>query len=177
MSNDVHEKSESVRTEPLMITAGAVSPQEGAGSPAPAQPQTPENEELRWMQEHEKTPCRAAGSDSASAGAAPPKKPRRKRVQRKTCLRGQSIDPPRYSKQTIRRQTEKDLEENDPDIPYIAWEKATKDLICSLIERQDRLTRNFLLRVGDLEYRIEDLEGDMDEHPDKAENEEGKVKG
>lgn len=158
-----------------MIPAQAAFPQEGAGSPASARPQVPENEELRWMQEHENTSRQDAGS--RNAGTMPAKKPLRKRVQRKTCLRGQSIDPPHYPKQSVMRQIEKDFGEKDPDIPYIAWENAMKDLVCSLIERQDRLARNLLLRLGDLEYRVEDLENDMDEHLNKTGKEEGKVTG
>jgi len=97
-----------------------------------------ENEELEWMKRHTKTSIRQA--------------------EKKTGLRGQGIDPVRRSKRALRSRTERELLVTDSDVPYAAVEKANRDLVCSLIERQDRVTENLLLMINDLQYRIDDLE-------------------
>jgi hypothetical protein len=81
-------------------------------------------------------------------------------VERKTGLRGQSIDPARRPERLIRLRTERDLLAYDSDVPYAAVEKANRDLVCSLIERQDLVTEKFLLMINDLQYRVDDLEAD-----------------
>jgi hypothetical protein len=79
-------------------------------------------------------------------------------VERKTGLRGQSIDPVRRPERLIRRRTERDLLAYDSDVPYAAVERANRDLVCSLIERQDLVTEKLLLMINDLQYRVDDLE-------------------
>ncbi|MDD4136819.1 MAG: hypothetical protein PHT99_02865 [Methanoregula sp.] len=61
---------------------------------------------------------------------------------------------------TIRKNTEDDLHEKNPEIPYVTAEHAIRDLVCSLIERQDRMNEEILTRVIDLQYRMDDLEAD-----------------
>ena len=145
MTHDTDEKKGGMPgTDMPRVTAGAGASQNRGEGRAAHPSRDPGNDALGWMKDRD---LRQDGGNSAGdAGTSPAMTQRKKRVQRKTWLRGQSIDPPRYTKQAVRKQTGRDFEENDPDIPYIAWEKAMKDLICSLLERQDRLTRNFLLR-------------------------------
>jgi len=62
---------------------------------------------------------------------------------------------------TVRKNTDDDLKERDPEIPYIKTEKAVRDLVCSLMERQDRMNEEILLRVIDLQYRMDDVEASV----------------
>jgi hypothetical protein len=39
-------------------------------------------------------------------------------------------------------------------------EHAIRDLVCSLMERQDRMNEEILQRVIDLQYRMDDIEAD-----------------
>lgn len=79
-------------------------------------------------------------------------------VQRKTALRGLAIAPGRMPSNTVRKNTESDLNEKDPEIPYGKMERAIRDLVCSLMERQDRMNEEILRQVIDLQYRMDDLE-------------------
>ncbi len=79
-------------------------------------------------------------------------------VERKTALRGQSIAFGRMSSNTVRKNTETDLNEKDPEVPYVKTERAIRDLVCSLMERQDRMNEEILRQVIDLQYRVDDLE-------------------
>jgi hypothetical protein len=127
------------------------------------------------MQKHQKNLTEPAGTSDDTAGTVPAGSTRRKRVERRTYLRGQAINPPRYPDGAVRRQTGKDLAEDDADIPYTAWERATKDPVCSLKGRQDRFFRPFLLQVNDLQYRVDDLELDLEEHSERTQGMAGKV--
>ena len=82
-------------------------------------------------------------------------------MARKTGLRGQGIAPVRMNPRTVRKNTDDDLKERDPEIPYIKTEKAVRDLVCSLMERQDRMNEEILLRVIDLQYRMDDVEASV----------------
>lgn len=79
-------------------------------------------------------------------------------VERKTGLRGLGIAPAREPKGSTRRKTERDLSLPDPEVPYVKAEKAILDLVCSLMERQDRMNEEIFLKLIDLSYRQEDLE-------------------
>lgn len=61
----------------------------------------------------------------------------------------------------LRKNTESDLHEKDPEIPYVKTERAIRDLVCSLMERQDRMNEAILLRVIDLQYRMDDIEAGL----------------
>lgn len=95
-----------------------------------------------------------AGAESAPA----PVHATPKLVERATALRGQSIAPSRTPKSTLRRRTLQDLHDKDPEVPYRQYEAASRDLICSLMERQDRMNEAIFNRIIDLEYRINELE-------------------
>ena len=100
---------------------------------------------------HEQSP--SPGSDTTTETVT-------KFVERRTGLRGQGIAPGRVPARTIRKNTEDDLNEKVPEIPYVKAERAIRDLVCSLMERQDRMNEEILERVIDLQYRMDDLEGD-----------------
>jgi hypothetical protein len=105
-----------------------------------------------------------AGKSQAIApagGKAPVPVPDRaapRQVERATALRGQSIAPSRTPKSALRRRTLQDLRERDPEVPYRQYEAASRDLICSLMERQDRMNEAIFNRIIDLEYRMNELE-------------------
>jgi len=121
-----------------------------------------ENKELKWMKRLErKASAQAegtAGRQEIKAGApsAEPKAPRL--VERVTALRGQAIDHGQRPKRSVRSGIKLELLAYDSDIPYAAVEKAQRDLVCSLIERQDRVTEKLLLMINDLQYRTDELE-------------------
>ena len=82
-------------------------------------------------------------------------------VERRTGLRGQHIGAAPVPAGTIRRQTKAQLNERDPEIPYVKFEAALCDLVCSLMERQDRMNEELLRRMIDLQYRMDDIEADL----------------
>ena len=88
-------------------------------------------------------------------------------VERATGLRGLSVCSARDSKSTCRKRTERDLHSPDAEIPYIKTEHAIRDLVCSLMERQDRMNEAFFLKLNDLEYRVDDLELNKKSHGTK----------
>lgn len=88
-------------------------------------------------------------------------------AERKTGLRGQGIGASRESKSTIRKWTEQDIYSPDPEVAYVKAEVANRDLVCTLMERQDRMNEAIFLKINDLGYRIEDLEEWKEEELDK----------
>ncbi|MFA5331925.1 MAG: hypothetical protein WC342_06060 [Methanoregula sp.] len=79
-------------------------------------------------------------------------------VERATALRGQGIVRRPEPKSAVRRRTQTDIYGKDPEIPYVKFEAAARDLVCSLMERQDRMNEEIFYRFNDIVYRIEDLE-------------------
>ena len=79
-------------------------------------------------------------------------------VERVTALSGQGIARPPEPKSGRRRQTRSDIYSRDAEIPYVKFEAATRDLVCSLMEWQDRMNEEIFCRINDLEYRVRDLE-------------------
>jgi hypothetical protein len=100
-------------------------------------------------------PQESAGN---SSGSGAEQEPGPYLVERRTGLRGQGIAPGRVPAHMIRKNTEDALHEKNPEIPYVKTERALRDLVCSLMERQDRMNEEILLRVIDLQYRLDDLE-------------------
>ena len=90
----------------------------------------------------------------------PRKSPVPRLVERVTALRGLSISRPQEPKSTCRRQTQLDIYAKDAEIPYVKFEAAFRDLVCSLMERQDRMNEAIFYKINDLGYRLEDLEED-----------------
>ena len=81
-------------------------------------------------------------------------------VERATSMRGQSIARPQEPKSTHRRRTQLDIYGKDAEIPYVKFEAAARDLVCSLMERQDRMNEEIFLKLNDLVYQVEDLKRD-----------------
>jgi len=79
-------------------------------------------------------------------------------AQRATALRGQGIGRPPAPKSAVRRQTYGDIYGKDPEIPYVKFEAGFRDLVCSLMERQDRMNEEIFYRINDLASRLDDLE-------------------
>jgi hypothetical protein len=85
-------------------------------------------------------------------------------VERVTALRGQSITRPQQPKSVRWRHTQSNIYGKDPEIPYVKFEAAASDLVCSLMERQDRMNVEIFYKINDLVYRIEDLEQDRNDY-------------
>ncbi|MDO9036615.1 MAG: hypothetical protein Q7U51_15635 [Methanoregula sp.] len=81
-------------------------------------------------------------------------------VKRVTALIRQTIARPQEPKSTHRRRTQLDIYGKDPEIPYVKFEAASRDLVCSLMERQDRMNEEIFSKINDLGYRVEYLEQD-----------------
>jgi hypothetical protein len=79
-------------------------------------------------------------------------------VERATALRDLGIGRPPAPKRGIRHQTQGDIYCKDPEIPYVKFEAALRDLVCSLMERQDRMNEEIFYRVNDLGSRLDNLE-------------------
>jgi hypothetical protein len=82
-------------------------------------------------------------------------------VERVTALRGQGIASPREPKSILRRRTQADIDNKGAEVPYVKFEAAVRDLVCSLMERQDRMNKEIFYKINDLVYRVEDLEQDF----------------
>ena len=78
-------------------------------------------------------------------------------VERATAPRGQSIARPQEPKSTSRRRTQLDIYDKDPEIPYVKFEAAARDIVCSEMERLDRMNEEIFSKLNDLGYRVEDL--------------------
>jgi hypothetical protein len=95
----------------------------------------------------------------ASASKKPIATSRSRKVERKTELQfaaASFMDP-----SEIRKRTERDLKFPDTDIPYYKAEVALRDLVCSFMEREDRMNEEMFLRWNGLRHRIEDLEDEV----------------
>jgi hypothetical protein len=75
-------------------------------------------------------------------------------VERKTELPGLSAKPSHEDPAWIRRRTERDLKDTGFDIPYAKTERAVRDLVCSLIERQDRMNIDIFLEINTMQEDI-----------------------
>jgi len=95
-------------------------------------------------------------SNTTNPKISKPKTP--KLVERHTALRGASISPSRKPQSIKRKITWDDLNERDPEVPYVKAENSIRDLVCSLMERQDRMNEQLLQIVNDLQYRVDDIE-------------------
>jgi hypothetical protein len=103
------------------------------------------------------------GKDPTDPGKGRPLKrtrPAPRLVERVTALRGLSIARPPEPKIIRRRQTQMDICQKDAEVPYVKFEAATRDLVCSLMERQDRMNEEIFCKINDLVYRVEDFEQD-----------------
>ncbi|MGA2914244.1 MAG: hypothetical protein ABSE07_12120 [Methanoregula sp.] len=97
-------------------------------------------------------------TDSGDARTAKRTRTAPRLVERVTALRGQSIAAPKEPKSILRRQTQADIYQKDAEVPYVKLEAAARDLVCSLMERQDRMNEEIFYKINDLVYRVEDIE-------------------
>ena len=77
--------------------------------------------------------------------------------------RGQSISRLHEPNSTRRRTIRFDIFEKDTGTPHMKFEVTARDLLCSLMERQDRMNDEIFSRINDLVHRVEDLEQDRQE--------------
>jgi hypothetical protein len=109
----------------------------------------------------------SAGRENTDDGTARKEqeniRPAPRLVERKTELRGLGIAPSREKKGTIRKRTEQDLKDDDPEVPYSRFETAARALVCALMERQDRMNEELFVKLNDLGYRQDDIEADIEE--------------
>ncbi len=87
------------------------------------------------------------------------KKP--KLVERVTALRGQAIARPRVRLKKRRGLDADQAFLKESEIPYGVMESALARVFSSLVDRQDRTAEGLLLRLNDLQYRVDDLEAGM----------------
>jgi hypothetical protein len=75
-------------------------------------------------------------------------------VERKTELQRTSVKLFHEDTCQTRKRTERDLKNPDSEIPYAKTEKAIRDLVCSLMERQDRMNTAIFLEINTLNEDI-----------------------
>lgn len=86
-------------------------------------------------------------------------------VDRVTALRGPELPAPRMTEKVRKRLAER-LFIQDSDLPYAELEESLRKMFLAVVERQDRLAEGLLIKLNDVEYRLDDLE--YDRHPDDA---------
>lgn len=86
-------------------------------------------------------------------------------VDRVTALRGPELPAPRMTEK-IRRKLSERLFIQDSDLPYAELEESLRKMVLAVAERQDRLAEGLLIKLNDIEYRLDDLE--CGRHPDDA---------
>lgn len=126
----------------------------------------------------QKSEVKTPGPSGSGAGTGPssptvqehravPRKTAPHPVERATALRGLGIGRPPTPKSVRRRQTLGDINSRDPEVPYVKFEAALGDLVCSLMERQDRMNEEIFYRINDLGSRIDYLEDGLQENGGK----------
>jgi hypothetical protein len=119
-------------------------------------PQSPENAQTSQSSSSlQSSPSPESVKPKASKSKTP------KLVERHTALRGASISPCRTPQSTRRKNTWNDLNEREPEIPYLKAERANRDLVCSLMERQDRMNEALFLNINDMQYRLDDMDAKL----------------
>jgi len=75
-------------------------------------------------------------------------------VKRKTEMLGLFTKSSHEGPTQVRKRTERDLKDPEFGIPYAATEKAVRDLVCSLMERQDRMNADIFLEINSMNEDI-----------------------
>jgi hypothetical protein len=75
-------------------------------------------------------------------------------VYRKTEMFGMSTKSFPEEPAHVRRRTEQNIKNPEFGIPYAATEKAVRDLVCSLVERQDRMNAGLFLDINCMQEDI-----------------------
>jgi hypothetical protein len=84
----------------------------------------------------------------------PPAAHQSNEVYRKTEMPGMSGKPFPPDPALVRRQTERDLRNPGFGIPHAAVEKAMRELVCSFVEREDRVHGGILLDINIMQQDI-----------------------
>ena len=121
-----------------------------AGKFAPQEPTGPGGKVAGGQHTGSESPGSTADEDNGE--------PAVRLVERKTELRCLNIGRRRPKKGRVRKDTEEDLRGLSPEVPYIQAEQVFRDLVCSLMERQDRMNEEILGQVISLQYRVDELE-------------------
>ena len=79
-------------------------------------------------------------------------------IERKTALWGENICRPTGPERVDRQRTRRAIDDKDPKVPYPDHGTAFRDLICSLVERQDRMSETIFKKSVDPGYRANDRE-------------------
>ena len=106
-------------------------------------------------------PARPSRAGPQKTRTKPQPKPRL--VERATALYALDIPMPPTRRRSRRKETLMGLHRSDPEIPYEKAERANRDLVCSLMERQDRMNEEIFERIIDLEYILGKLDEDLAE--------------
>lgn len=61
----------------------------------------------------------------------------------------------------VRKKIAERLFLKDSDLPYAEMEEALRKMFLAVVERQDRLAEGLLLKLNDIEYRLDDLEHEL----------------
>ena len=75
-------------------------------------------------------------------------------VDRKTELQGMYTKASPTDPAQVRKRTERDLKSPGSDIPYAKTERAVRDLVFSLLERQDRMNADLFLEINAMQEDI-----------------------
>jgi hypothetical protein len=103
------------------------------------------DETVPWSEAGRREPEEVVLADKKTGLAHPVRE-----VERKTELQGTSVKLFHEDTCLTRKRTERDLKNPDPEIPYAKTEKALRDLVCSLMERQDRMNTAIFLEINTL---------------------------
>ena len=157
-----HDSERSGRTRGLPATSqeipgGPVPWDTTTGSPREVTPISEENRNNDTPLPKGREPEVGTGNGHAPGNAPARDRSPTRKVQRVTALRGLAANPPQKSWRSRLKTAEHELL-HDSGIPYETFEKALRTLVCAFIARQDRASEGLLLRMSDLEYRVDDLE-------------------
>lgn len=120
----------------------------------------PDNRTGKSPSPSENTPAGPTGSgpensQNPETSKKPVKTPRL--VDRVTALHSAGIPLPPPKRSSRRKETLVDLHSADPEIPYKKFERSAQDLLCSLMERQDRMNEELFRRIDDCRDEIDEV--------------------
>lgn len=85
-------------------------------------------------------------------------------TERSSALHAEEFPAPRMNN-TIRKKLAERLFLTESDLPYTELEEASRKIFRAIVERQDRLAESLLLKLNDIEYRLDTLEQAI--HPEE----------
>jgi len=90
-----------------------------------------------------------------------------------TTGRKRRVTPRPVRKNSVRRNTLSDLHGTDPEVPYVKTERAVRDLVCSLLERQDRMNEELFRRIDDCRDEIDEVSEKLAQISDQIRESDG----